>query len=102
MIGFITQQNQEDEAAVGAIELTIYTKPECGLCDEMKEVVASLKKKMDVTLKQIDITTDAELERKYLLDIPLLYCGDIRLAKHRANEKTLINKIRKLAGDSLP
>ena len=82
--------------------LTIYTKPECGLCDEMKEVVASLPKELNVTLKVVDITLHPELEEKYALDIPLLFHGDRCLARHRANEKTLLSKIRKLAGNALP
>ncbi|MFQ5431030.1 MAG: glutaredoxin family protein [Nitrospinota bacterium] len=87
---------------MGEIMLTIYTKPDCGLCDEMKEVIASLPKELRVTLREIDITVDPELEKKYFLDIPLLLHGDRCLARHRANEKTLLNKIRKLAGNGLP
>jgi len=85
---------------VGEIALTIYTKPECGLCDEMKEVVASLPKELHVTLREIDITADSELEKKYLLDIPLLFHGDRCLAKHRTDEKDLFNEIGKLTDGS--
>lgn len=83
-----------------SIELVIYSKPECALCDEMKEVVETVRDNINISVKvkEIDITLDPELEKKYGLDIPLLYCGDIRLAKHRTNKKTLFNKIRKLTG----
>ena len=87
---------------MGEIELTIYTKPECGLCDEMKEVVASLQKELNVTLKEVDITADTELEEKYSLDIPILFYGERCLARHRAHERTLLKKIQKMTENLSP
>ena len=78
------------------IELTLYTKRECGLCDEMKEVVAALPKELNVTLKEVDITSDAALEEKYILDIPLLFHGGRCLVKHRTDEKEILIEIGKL------
>lgn len=87
---------------MGDIVLTIYTKPECGLCDEMKELLASLQKELNLTMREVDITTDTELEEKYSLDIPILFYGERCLARHRAHEKTLSKKIRKLTEDLAP
>ncbi len=78
------------------IELTMYTKRECGLCDEMKEVVSALPKELNVTLKEVDITSDAALEEKFLLDVPLLFHGDRCLVKHQTDEKEILIEIGKL------
>ena len=84
------------------IELTMYTKPECGLCDAMKKVVDALPKELNVTLREVDITTDSALEEKYLLDIPLLFHGGRCLVKHRTNEKEILIEIGKLAENLTP
>jgi len=102
MIGFITYLIPEDEVTSAKIELTLYTRSECGLCDEMKEVVAALPEELNVTLKELDITSDAALEEKYILDIPLLFHGGRCLVKHTTNEKELLFEIGKLAENPTP
>lgn len=84
---------------IDSIELIIYTKPECGLCDEMKEVVESVSRKIPIRLKQVDITRSAELESEYGLDIPLLFYMGECLAKHKVNGKVLRKKIEKLLAE---
>jgi len=75
------------------VELVIYSKPECHLCDEMTEIIKLLADKIPITLKQVDITKNPELEKQYGMDIPVLFCGGKRIAEHRITEKELLDKI---------
>ncbi|MBI5177658.1 MAG: glutaredoxin family protein [Nitrospinae bacterium] len=79
------------------IELTMYSRPDCHLCDEMEEMVMLVSKKVPVRLLRADISNDAELNKRYGMDIPVLEHNGQCLAKHRAHEKTLLAKLEKLA-----
>jgi hypothetical protein len=82
---------------VREVELTLYSKPDCPLCDEMEEELSNASRGLPVKVTKVDITGDPELEKKYGLEIPLLTHDGERLARHRADERTLAAKIRKIA-----
>ncbi len=78
------------------VELLIYSKPECHLCDEMKEVIKAVSENRRIELEEIDITSDRELEMEFSEDIPVLVYGETILARHRITEKALSDKIAEL------
>ena len=78
------------------VKLLIYSKPQCRLCDEMKEVIKAVSEKLRIELKEIDITSDRELEMEFSQDIPVLVYGEIIIARHRITKKTLSDKIAEL------
>ena len=47
------------------IALTLYSRPGCHLCDDMRAVIARVACTIPVTLQEVDISTDAELEARY-------------------------------------
>jgi len=59
--------------------VTLYTRPGCGLCDEMK---AALEER-GYEVREVNIDLDPELERKYGWDIPVAVRDGKVLAKHR-------------------
>lgn len=72
------------------IALTLYSRPGCHLCDDMKALVARVTAgRRDVTLAEVDISTDAALEARYGLEIPVLLIGGRKVAKYRIEEATL-------------
>ena len=72
------------------MRLTIYSKPGCHLCDEMKELVrATIAKQPDISLEEIDISTDGELMERYGLEIPVLMIDGRKTAKYRVTPAEL-------------
>jgi hypothetical protein len=71
------------------IALTLYSRPGCHLCDEMKTVVARVARTMPLSLDEIDISTDATLEAAYGLEIPVLLVNGKLAAKYRVGEDEL-------------
>lgn len=71
--------------------LTIYSKPGCHLCDEMKAIVARAVAPLagQVTLCEVDISGDATLEAQYGLEIPVLLVDGKKAAKYRVTEEAL-------------
>ena len=72
------------------IALTIYSRPGCHLCDEMKEVVARVARRVPLALDEVDISTDPALEQRYGLEIPVLLVNGTKAAKFRVTEETLM------------
>ena len=73
------------------IALTIYSKPGCHLCDDMKAVVDRVVRAsgLPIAVEEIDITTDAGLEVRYGLEIPVLLLNGAKVAKYRVTESEL-------------
>ena len=74
------------------MRLTIYSKPGCHLCDEMKSLVRRvLARYADarITIDEIDISTDRELAERYGLEIPVLMIDGKKAAKYRVSEQEL-------------
>jgi glutaredoxin len=80
--------------------VTLYSRPGCHLCDEMKALVGRVARSHPVTLQEIDISKDAELERLYGLEIPVLIVNGRKAAKYRISEEALVRILR--AGEERP
>lgn len=74
--------------------LTLYTRPGCHLCDRMKDVVAEIAREEPVTLRDVDITGDKILERRFGAEIPVLAHGERVLARVRTTRTALLESLR--------
>jgi thiol-disulfide isomerase/thioredoxin len=82
------------------IAFTIYSRPGCHLCDEMKAVVERVASSVTpaATLDVIDISSDPDLESRYGLEIPVLMVNGKRAAKYRVSEQELARMLNARAG----
>lgn len=73
------------------IAFTIYSRPGCHLCDEMKAVVERVAGSTTpaATIDVIDISSDPDLESRYGLEIPVLLVNGKKAAKYRVSEGEL-------------
>jgi hypothetical protein len=72
------------------VRLTIYGKPGCHLCDDMKAIVRRVvAHDPDLSLDEVDISTDRELSDRYGLEIPVLTIDGRKAAKYRVSEEGL-------------
>ena len=73
------------------IALTLYSRPGCHLCEEMKAVIARVigDRGPEVRLDEIDISTDADLEARYGIEIPVLLLNGKKVAKYRVTDLQL-------------
>ena len=75
-------------------KLTLYSRPGCHLCDEMKRVIQTVSARVPLTVDVIDISTDADLQARYGLEIPVLLIDGKKAAKYRVTAEDLERKIR--------
>jgi thiol-disulfide isomerase/thioredoxin len=82
------------------IVLTIYSRPGCHLCDEMKAVVRSVASHVEapIAIEEVDISTDPELGARYGLEIPVLLVDGKKAAKYRVGQDELTRILREKAG----
>jgi glutaredoxin len=75
------------------VRLTIYSKPGCHLCDEMKSLVHHVLSLHPaghaVSVDEIDISSDRALSDRYGLEIPVLLVDGKKVAKYRVSEAEL-------------
>ena len=73
--------------------LTLYSKPGCHLCDDMKQVIDEVAARVPLALEVIDISRDADLTARYGLDIPVLLIDGKKAAKHRVTAEELERRL---------
>ena len=80
-------QHPEDArlAAAGPREVTLYTRSGCHLCEEAKTAVAPLLREFGAVLREVNIENDAVLLERYGWDIPVIFLGARKAAKHRVD-----------------
>ena len=61
------------------LDITLYTKQGCGLCDEAKLELAGLVRRFPHRLHEVDISQVPELWEQYRLIIPVIRIGDVEL-----------------------
>ena len=71
------------------IAVTIYSRPGCHLCDDMKVLVRRAGERISLTLQEVDIAADPALEERYGLEIPVLFVNGRKAAKYRVSEREL-------------
>lgn len=72
-------------AAGGPRDVTLYTRPGCHLCEEAKTAIAPLLREFDATLREVNIDEDPDLKERYGWDIPVIFIGQRKAAKHRVD-----------------
>ena len=71
--------------------LTLYSRPGCHLCDDMKAVVQRVMQSSPdrISIEEVDISTDPDLESRYGVEIPVLLVNGTKAAKYRVTEDQL-------------
>jgi glutaredoxin len=67
------------------LEVTLYTRPGCHLCDEAKSQIAPLLAEFGVRLREVNIDANPELRERYNADVPVIFLADRKIAKHRVD-----------------
>jgi len=81
---------------MNTVEVEIYSRPGCHLCDEAKEVIERVRQRFAFGLRVTNIETDPELEKKYGEDIPVVFVNGIPAFKHRVAEAEFEKRVKRL------
>lgn len=81
-------------ALAGPRDLTLYTRPGCHLCDEAKQALAPLLREFGARLHEINIDLDPALSARYTNDVPVIFLGTRKVAKHRLDPRQLRRQLQ--------
>jgi glutaredoxin len=78
------------------IQIDIYSRPGCHLCDDAKEIIERVRARFPFALRVINIETDPELEKSYGEQIPVVFINGSKAFKYHVAESELEKKVKKL------
>jgi glutaredoxin len=84
-----TKANPEtpSETPTETLEVTLYTRVGCHLCEEARSQMAPLLLEFGARLREVDIDADPQLRELYNLDVPVIFLAGRKVAKHRLDLK---------------
>lgn len=74
-------------------QLTVYSKPDCHLCEEAMEALRGLKTELAFELVERDITADEALHRTYFERIPVVALDGEELCEYFLDEGLLRERL---------
>jgi glutaredoxin len=77
--------------------ITLYGKPGCHLCDEAREAVERVRARHPFELREVDITLDPMLHRRYGERIPVLELEGEELFEFVVDADALRERLDKVA-----
>lgn len=75
-------------------ELTLYSRRDCCLCEEMKAVIRQVASSVLVRVQEIDVDSSSELQELYGNEVPVLFIDGRKAFKYRVTRKELEKKLR--------
>lgn len=77
--------SKPDKNSAEPLQVTLYTRPGCHLCDEAKSQIVPLLAEFGAQLREVNIDADPVLHERYNLDVPVIFLADRKIAKHRVD-----------------
>jgi glutaredoxin len=73
--------------------VTVYSKPDCHLCEEAMVVLERLRLELAFHLEELDITADEALHRAYFERIPVVALDGEELFDYHVSEKLMRERL---------
>ena len=82
------------------MKLTLYTRPGCRLCEEMKAVIRRVRGQVECELAEVDISLDETLRQRYRHHIPVLLADGVEVARTRIGLAELLETLTASRADA--
>ena len=79
------------------VEVTLYTRAGCLLCDEAKLQMTPLLREFGAVLREVDVDADPALREQYGRDVPVIFIGPRKSAKHRLDLRQFRRQLEEAA-----
>jgi glutaredoxin len=76
-----------------SLRVTLYSRVDCCLCDEMKALLRSVGRKITFEVEEIDVDSDPHLQQQYGHEVPVLLINGRKAFKVRTTERELRNRL---------
>ncbi|MEE6453144.1 glutaredoxin family protein [Gottfriedia acidiceleris] len=75
------------------MKLTLFTKENCGLCEEAKDAIQLVQSEYEIEVNEIDIYSDDALLEEYQLMIPVIQINGETVAYGKIHKIDILNAI---------
>ena len=76
-------------------QLTLYSRKDCCLCEEMKGVVRQVAGRLPLEMEEIDVDSAPDLQEKYGAEVPVLFINGRKAFKVRVTVSELRKRLRR-------
>jgi glutaredoxin len=73
--------------------VTLYGKPGCHLCEEAREAIQTVRKERQFELREVDVSLDPGLNRRYGERIPVVELGGEELFEYHVDPEGLRDRL---------
>jgi len=78
------------------VDIEIYSRPGCHLCDEAKKVIERIQHRFPFTLRVVNVETDPRLEKEYGEEIPVVFINGKKAFKYHVDEAEFESRVKRL------
>ena len=75
--------------------LTLYTRKDCCLCEEMKASIRAAGANIPVDFTEVDVDSSRELVERYGAEVPVLLINGRKAFKYRVTARELEQRLRR-------
>ncbi|MFZ0639418.1 MAG: glutaredoxin family protein [Candidatus Acidiferrales bacterium] len=79
---FYKRTEQGRLAVAKPLDVTLYSRPKCKLCDEARDAITPIVREFGSALREVNIDEDKELRELYTDDVPVIFLGAKEIARH--------------------
>ena len=83
--------------AEASIEVVLYSKPGCCLCDEVKAQIRSLARVHHFEWREVNILNDSELHARFAERIPVVFINGHHAFDYALDEKEFVKRLASAA-----
>jgi glutaredoxin len=76
------------------IEVILFTKPGCCLCDTVKAQIAELRTTQAFVFREVNILEDSSAYAKFHEEIPVVFMGGRKTFKYHLDEKAFLRRLK--------
>ena len=76
------------------VEVVLYTKPGCCLCDTVKTQLRKLRAVQPFELREVNILEDREAFAKFHEEIPVVFINGRKAFKYHLDEATFLERLK--------
>ena len=80
------------------MEVVVYSKPGCCLCDEVKEKLKRLQASYAFNLREVNILEDPEAHERFKEEIPVVFINGKKAFKYQLDETQFLRKLQSARG----
>ena len=75
-------------------QVILYTRKDCHLCEEAKAELHRLCQQAPFELREVDIDSDPELQRRYNDEVPVIFIHGRKAFKYRVDPRQFLKRLQ--------